>query len=507
MQNLDLQKCHLEGLARTTASPRGLDAKTSTLESPADNRLRPVVFQAGLKAGFCPALASAGPVCPGIALLLAHCLAARPLPPAYGLGDGAKPPENRQSLPVDVLHQLWQDGAGMNENEKHFSLTRVALSTCGRAKSKFQSVGLDLSTMGLVILVWPLLTAGCGKGSGLEGKVTDRDGKPIAGLKIIAKQVEPIKGYELFAVETRADGAFRFKGLYPEARYTLVPEAKTWTTDSTEDVAATADGQTRLLRQPFVIRRALSRDRGIEVRPTTGEPLSSSLESKVVDALGSGLANVTVVATSKDAKKGYEEVRAVNGPDGTFQLSGLYPEQAYTLVPSAGTWITKESSEVTAGKDGETRRLFGPFAIKMAVTRDGGSLLLDITKGKTRYSVSTEGAITDTISGLEWVVLSTNDISSYQAVAAAVACKIGGGGWRMPTLEELGSLCIKGLGECNIDPVFKMTGEPRVWSDRTFNFGDTQYAKDYQYSAGGSGQNYRNMSQGMRAFAVRSARK
>jgi hypothetical protein len=34
---------------------------------------------------------------PGIALLLAHCLAARPLPPAYGLGDGAKPPENRQN--------------------------------------------------------------------------------------------------------------------------------------------------------------------------------------------------------------------------------------------------------------------------------------------------------------------------------------------------------------------------------------------------------------------------
>jgi hypothetical protein len=61
------------------------------------NRLRTVVFQAGLKAGFCPALASPGPVCPGIALLLAHCLAARPLPPAYGLSDGAKPPENRQN--------------------------------------------------------------------------------------------------------------------------------------------------------------------------------------------------------------------------------------------------------------------------------------------------------------------------------------------------------------------------------------------------------------------------
>jgi hypothetical protein len=34
----------------------------------------PVVFQADLKTGFCPALASSGPVCPGIALLLGHPL-------------------------------------------------------------------------------------------------------------------------------------------------------------------------------------------------------------------------------------------------------------------------------------------------------------------------------------------------------------------------------------------------------------------------------------------------
>src|ERR1035441_1817914 len=66
----------------------------------------------------------------------AHCLAARPLPPAFGLGDGAKPPENRHTLPVDALHQLWQDGAAMNESEKQFSFTRTALSTCGRAKNQ-----------------------------------------------------------------------------------------------------------------------------------------------------------------------------------------------------------------------------------------------------------------------------------------------------------------------------------------------------------------------------------
>jgi hypothetical protein len=66
----------------------------------------------------------------------AHCLAPLPLPPAYGLGDGAKPPDNRQNLPVDALHQLWQHGAGMNESEKQFSFTRAASSTSGRAENQ-----------------------------------------------------------------------------------------------------------------------------------------------------------------------------------------------------------------------------------------------------------------------------------------------------------------------------------------------------------------------------------
>jgi hypothetical protein len=98
---------------------------------------RPVVFQAGLKAGFCAALASSGSVCPGIALLLAHCLAVRPVPPAYGLGDGAKSPEDRQHLPLDALGPVGHDGAAVNESEQQFSFIRAASSTSGRARKQF----------------------------------------------------------------------------------------------------------------------------------------------------------------------------------------------------------------------------------------------------------------------------------------------------------------------------------------------------------------------------------
>jgi hypothetical protein len=105
-----------------------------------------------LKAGLCPAPASSGPVCPGIALLLAHCLAARLLPPAYALGDGAKPPENRQNLPVDTLGSVWHDGAAMNESENQFSFTRAALSTCGRGRKQFLIRQMKASLSGKLFL-------------------------------------------------------------------------------------------------------------------------------------------------------------------------------------------------------------------------------------------------------------------------------------------------------------------------------------------------------------------
>jgi hypothetical protein len=39
-------------------------------------------------------------------------------------------------LSVAALHQLWQDGAEMNESEKQFSFTRAASSISGRAKNQ-----------------------------------------------------------------------------------------------------------------------------------------------------------------------------------------------------------------------------------------------------------------------------------------------------------------------------------------------------------------------------------
>jgi hypothetical protein len=78
--------------------------------------------------------------------------------------------------------------------------------------------------------------------------------------------------------------------------------------------------------------------------------------------------------------------------------------------------------------------------------------------GETRYTVSIEGVIKDSTTGLEWVVRPDKGASYHEAEAWVKGCKIAGGSWRMPTLEELKGLDVEGLGPRNMDPDFKITG-------------------------------------------------
>ena len=74
-----------------------------------------------------------------------------------------------------------------------------------------------------VLALVSLLAIGCGKQSAVEGKLVDRNGNPVAEIKIIASQVQPIKGYEKLETMTNPDGTFRLKGLFPASQYILNP--------------------------------------------------------------------------------------------------------------------------------------------------------------------------------------------------------------------------------------------------------------------------------------------
>jgi len=102
-------------------------------------RLRSVVFQAGLKAGLCTASASSGSVCPQsrycshIAWPRGRCRSST----LSAMGQNRQKCGNNYLLMPSARSGVM--GFAMNASAKQFSFTRAALSTGGRAESKFLS--------------------------------------------------------------------------------------------------------------------------------------------------------------------------------------------------------------------------------------------------------------------------------------------------------------------------------------------------------------------------------
>ncbi len=80
-----------------------------------------------------------------------------------------------------------------------------------------------------------------------------------------------------------------------------------------------------------------------------------------------------------------------------------------------------------------------------------------------RFVAHRKGIVFDKKTGLEWIVGPDRAISWYEAKNWMDNLNIDGGGWRMPTLEELKTLYKKGAGMYNITPLLKTTGW-WVWS-------------------------------------------
>src|ERR1019366_6557486 len=92
---------------------------------------------------------------PGCAISTRTARQSRHRPPTRPCG-GRTPPENRQNSPVDALRQVWQNRA-MNESEKQFFFTRVALSTCGRAKNQIPISNYQRASSKLYKLIFAIV--------------------------------------------------------------------------------------------------------------------------------------------------------------------------------------------------------------------------------------------------------------------------------------------------------------------------------------------------------------
>lgn len=109
-------------------------------------------------------------------------------------------------------------------------------------------------------LAMVLCLCACSRKSGIEGRVVDGSGHGLAGVRVIAEQVQPVKGYEIFEAVTGPDGSFRFDRLYPSSQYVVK-------TDSGDEVIAEGltavsgpEGQVSPLPAPLVVHHTASRN-------------------------------------------------------------------------------------------------------------------------------------------------------------------------------------------------------------------------------------------------------
>ena len=116
------------------------------------------------------------------------------------------------------------------------------------------------------------------------------------------------------------------------------------------------------------------------------------------------------------------------------------------------------------------------------------------------YVAYANGIVKDTKTGLEWKVGPDKNTTWNEAKSWVQSLNLDGGGWRMPTLDELEGLYRKGAGDCNMTPLLKTTGLG-VWSGETEG---SSNARLFGFDTGDRYWNTRNDSYNRRGFAVRS---
>jgi len=125
----------------------------------------------------------------------------------------------------------------------------------------------------------------------------------------------------------------------------------------------------------------------------------------------------------------------------------------------------------------------------------------DVIKRDGGYVAYANGIVKDTKTGLEWKVGPDESTTWNEARSWVQSLNLDGGGWRMPTTDELKTLRKQGAGSRNMTPLLKTTGW-WVWSGETEG---SSKARNFNFDYGFRYWHDRVYSTNLfRAFAVRS---
>ena len=130
------------------------------------------------------------------------------------------------------------------------------------------------------------------------------------------------------------------------------------------------------------------------------------------------MADLTVVA--KQVSPPGRQTMTISDTKGAFRFKRLPPAQQYVIFPVSDTWKTSAKVAVKSGPSAQEYELPSPLTV--------------------RATLSSDGVITDSRSGLQWVPAPGSSMTWFDATRYAETLAIGGGGWRLPTRLELGDI-------------------------------------------------------------------
>jgi hypothetical protein len=208
----------------------------------------------------------------------------------------------------------------------------------------------------------------------------------------------------------------------------------------------------------------------------------AAVEGKLVDGKGTPVGGMKIIATQVRPVKGYEQLETVTKADGSFRLTGLFPSCVYHLKPWSETSTANTAVAIDSAPPGETSVLPKPMII--------------------RFTALADGVIYDSQTDLDWLLGANRDFNFEQAEKwVASLSTVAGGGWGMPSQDELTMLYQQSVGERNLDPLFKTTG---WWAWAGEYDPASSWRFGFSFAKGEENWNFKDHSRDGRVFAVRT---
>jgi hypothetical protein len=173
------------------------------------------------------------------------------------------------------------------------------------------------------------------------------------------------------------------------------------------------------------------------------------------------------------------------------------------MTESALIKFQRDSALIVTGQlDDETKKKLGIISTSESAI-DYRDREIDHDDHYIAYDSS---VVRDTKTGLEWVAGPDKDTNWTEAKRWVENLTVAGGGWRMPTIEELETLYEPGKGSRNMTTLLEISGW-YAWSGETkenFDLEGSLLARPLKFHYGGSSWIPCSYSHPIRAIAVRN---